>query len=88
MAHAPRTRTGPPRRPKNVSHSAIFGEAGEETLEMAHAAATFLYRRRRVLGLDEQTATGLNVLCAGITAELEDRAASTAQVADSPAGEP
>jgi hypothetical protein len=88
MDPAPPARTPPLRRPGKPSRPATFGEAGEETLEMAHAAAAFLHRRRRILGLDEQTATDLDTLRAGITAELADRATAKAQAADDPAGEP
>lgn len=87
MDPASRTRPRPPRQPSEAGQAATFSEAGEETLEMAHAAAAFLHRRRRILGLDEQTATGLNTLRAGITAELTGRAASKAQAADGLAGE-
>ncbi len=63
----------------------MFSDAGELTLEMAQAAATFLYRRRRLLELDKQTTARLNTLYTDIAAELEDREAARAQAAAGPA---
>jgi hypothetical protein len=63
-----------PTLPRKASQTAMFQEAGKETLELARQAARYLYEKRRALGLDEPTAARLDTLAADISMELEDRA--------------
>jgi hypothetical protein len=73
-----------PALPRKASQTAMFQEAGKETLALARQAARYLYEKRSALGLNEPTAARLDTLAADISMELEDRAAPQSNAAASP----